>query len=355
MKKIFITGSTGHVGGQIVKELRSQGNHYIKVLVLEKDSIEHIAKYVDEIYYGSVTDKNSLIEGMKDIDEVIHCAGVITIGKENVELLHAVNIGGTQNMLEAAKECGVKKFVYTSSVHALPEGEKGSVIKELKPLDSNIIVGKYAKSKAEATNLVYEANTDGFETVVCMPSGVVGPGSYVKSHIGHVIASISRSSSIINIKGGYNYVDVRDLSAGIVSALEKGRAGECYILSGEYISVKEMNETIAKSLGLPKVKRSNISMNFLKMVAPLAEFIVKIKKQKPLLTSYSLHTLTANCNFDNSKAKNELGFTTRPLSESFKDEVAFMRENKMLESFISKKKKTVKGKRVTKGKKAYSK
>ena len=125
----------------------------------------------------------------------------------------------------------------------------------------------------------------------------------------------------VSLKGGYDFVDIRDVVEGIISCIEKGRKGECYILSGHYISIKDMlNET--RKLNNKKPRNIIIPSVLIKLITPIAEFVsINILKTKPLLTPYSFHVLQSNALFSNEKAKKELAYTTRDMSDTIRDTV----------------------------------
>ena len=132
---------------------------------------------------------------------------------------------------------------------------------------------------------------------------------------------------IAYVKGGYNFVDVRDVADATINAIEKGRAGEGYIVSGEPMSLKEMLITINKKLGRRKLPPV-LALWFVKSVVPLSNMYYKLKHKKPVFSKYSLYTLTSNANFNNEKARKELGFNPRDVREAICDAVDWFIENK---------------------------
>jgi dihydroflavonol-4-reductase len=132
------------------------------------------------------------------------------------------------------------------------------------------------------------------------------------------------------VKGGYDFVDVRDVAEGIVLAAKKGKSGNAYILSGEYYPIKKITDTICSVLGKKQIK-TILPLWFAKMTAPLAELYYKIKKQKPLFTSYSLYTLQSNSNFNSKKAQQELGYKLKfSLKQSIEDTYMWIKANNLI-------------------------
>lgn len=325
MTKCVVTGATGHIGYTLLKEL-IVGGYEITALVLENDDTSHIKDMPIKIICGDVCRLDDLTAAFTGADVVFHLAGIISIGQTDKALLHRVNVQGTRNVITACRASGVKKLVYTSSVHAIPEPESDVTISESRDFSPDLVVGDYAKSKAEATKLVLEANREGLVTVVVHPAGVIGPYAYKLSNMGQMIIDFLEGRLTAYIDGAYNFVDVRDVAHGIRLAAEKGAGGECYILAGEVITVKDLLDIVADAAG---VRRISLKMPLwlAKATAPLAEIYYDIRRQKPLYTSYSVYTLRTRCRFSSEKAVAQLGYSPRPITSSIRDTVEWLLQN----------------------------
>lgn len=328
MKKIFIvTGATGHLGSTIVRTLCELKLGEVRCLVLPNDDAAALKGLDCKIFFGDVTDKDSLrdIFSAQENDTifVIHCAAVVYIGSARNKKVREVNVNGVKNVVDAAFERKVEKFVHVSSVHAIPEGKKGSVIREIDSFSPKAVKGLYAKTKAEASQYVLDKAAEGLNACILHPSGIIGPNDYCRGHLTQMVIDFLDGRLVAGVKGGYDFVDVRDVAAAAVSALEKGEKGECYLLTGRFASVKETFDILSETSGKRKVK-TFLPRFLCKMFAPFAELYYKILKQPPLFTSYSLYTLGVNSNFDNSKAKEKLGFAPRPLQETLEDTVRWL-------------------------------
>ena len=218
---------------------------------------------------------------------------------------------------------GVKRLVYTSSVHAIPELPEGEVIREADHFEAADVVGLYAKSKARATQIVLDSVQRGLDAVIVHPSGIIGPNDYGKGHLTQLVVDYVNGKLGACVKGGYDFVDVRDVADGIVRAVDRGRCGECYILANRYYSVQELLGQLQQVGNLKKI-RCVLPKWFVNMVAPMAELYYKMRRTSPLFTRYSMHTLFSNANFSHEKADRELGYTTRSLKETLRDTVAFL-------------------------------
>ena len=321
--KCVVTGASGHIGNVLVRDLINK-NYDVKAFVLKSENVDYLKELNVEICYGDVRDLESLKEAFRGVDIVFHLAGIIYIGTVNKMFIYSVNIDGTKNVLQACREEKVKKLVYTSSVHAIPEKPKDEIITETKEFSEDKVKGIYAKTKAAATKYLIENVSQDLENnpeiIIVHPSGVIGPYEYIPSNLGQLVIDCANKKIGAYLDGGYNFVDVRDVANGIVLAAEKGKNGECYILAGHKVSVKELMKEIEKYTKV-KMPSFKIARWFAYATGFLSEIYYKIIKQKPLFTSYAVYTLGTNCNFSNEKAEKELGYTIRPIDETIKDTV----------------------------------
>ena len=185
-----------------------------------------------------------------------------------------------------------------------------------------------AKTKAEAAMYVMRAvKNRNLNACIIHPSGIIGPNDFGNSHLTELVKEVSNGKLIACVKGGYDFVDVRDVVDGIISACEKDNNGECYILSNRYIAIKELCDLICDVQGRKKMKMV-LPIGLAKLIAPFFEVYYNLKKQTPLFTKYSLYTLSSNANFSNEKAKEKLKFKNRDMKDTIKDTVEWMSKNK---------------------------
>lgn len=325
--KCIVTGATGHIGNVLVKELYDHG-YQIKMLVLPKDDVRFVEPY-GEIVSGNILDVAFLRRELRDVDIVFHLAGIVEIGSGKKKLLWNVNVQGTKNIVDVCLENKIRRLVYTSSVHAIEELPKGVVQTESNHFDPRLVKGTYAKTKAAATAYVLSKQHEGLEIVVVHPSGVIGPFDYKLSNVSQMFIDFLMGRLSAYLKGGYNFVDVRDLVFGIRRAAEVGRDGECYILSGSAITVKQLLDEIAFVSGRKRVK-TKLAYWFIFAMSYFAEAYYYIAKQKPLFTHYSIVVLHSNYLFSNEKAVRELGFRTRDIKDTIRDTMDFVTLNYLI-------------------------
>ena len=327
-EKIVVTGATGHIGNALLRELQKQKDEVV-AFVLKGEDTKCIEDLGCKIVYGDVQDINSLKEAFRGATMVFHLAGMIEIGSTNKKKLWQVNVEGTKNVWRACKEEKVKRLIYTSSVHAIPEKPKGEQIAETKTFSKDLVKGNYAKTKAEATAFLLSKAGEEVEIVIVHPSGVIGPYEYTVSNLGQLIIDCANKKIGAYLEGGYNFVDVRDVARGTVLVAQKGKAGECYILAGHQVSVKNLMQQIEKITKVPAPK-FKIARWFAYITGIFSECYSKIVKEKPLFTSYAVYTLGTNSNFTSKKAQEQLGYTIRPIEETIKDTIEwFQKQGKM--------------------------
>ncbi len=317
MAKCVMTGATGHVGYALLLELIDK---YEKPGILIRKDSKMFDGLNCEKFFGDVTDMASLEKAFEGAEVVYHSAGVIELKQGNEEMVYNVNVNGTKNVVEACKKCGVKKLVYMSSVDTYPPLPNGEQMTELSHYEPEILEGTYAKTKAEATQYVIDSNgKDGLETVIIQPSACIGPYDFKVSSIGEMVRMFIKGNFPVTLTfGKYNFIDVRDVAKASVLAEEKGKAGECYLICGDEMTVAEFLEVTAKATGrkAPKMKLHKWMAD---MSAPIMEVYYKVTDTTPLFTRYSIRKLVSNCNFSNAKAREELGFNPMSVEKSIKD------------------------------------
>lgn len=324
MKRTYIiTGANGHLGNTILRTIDKTKNQVRGLILPGEIPILAGVNY----YYGDVTQPQTLrplFENTSDSEVyVIHTAGIISIENNVSEKLRQVNVGGTKNIVDLCKEYRVKRLVYVSSVHAIPEGEKSDTLREISHFSPDEVIGGYAKTKAEATQIVLDAEKEGLDAVVVHPSGILGPYDNSGNHLVQLIKDYIKGKLPACVKGGYDFVDVRDVAAGCLLAAEKGKKGECYILSNKHYEIKDIL-AIAKTLGGGK-KIPVLPVWMAKMAEPFLRKAARLKNRRPLYTKYSLHTLTANDKFSHEKATKELGYHPRDIKTTIADTLFYIK------------------------------
>jgi dihydroflavonol-4-reductase len=345
----LLTGAAGYLGSNMSRQLLEQGKK-VRALVLNGDKARsHIPNGV-EIVDGDLLDTASLEQFFTvDADEydtvVYHMASWVALNPEWNEKVKAVNVDGTANILDMCIKHRVKKLVYVSSIGAIPDLPKGQTISEINHFDPDKVEGCYSKTKAMATQLVLDSGSgtgnyseaalkkrglEPFELKVSIvhPSGICGPGDFSFGFMTDFIAKAASGKMRIGVTGTFNAVDVRDLASATIAAADKGRPGECYILSNVEASCKDILKIVAECKGR-KYRGLIIPAGIASFAAGIFEALIKITGIKPkgifaFFTRFTIQNLVRNNNFSCAKAKNELGFKTRPFKESIEDNITWL-------------------------------
>lgn len=319
----IVTGAAGHLGGTLIRQLAERGDT-VRGLIMpgETGIVRSTAAYIQ----GDVTDPTSLEPLFADTEEsevvVIHCAGIISIAEKVTPALEAVNIRGTQNVIALCQAHHVQKLVYVSSVHAIPEGNPLRVIREAARFSPDWVEGAYAKTKASATQHVLDAAAGGLNVTVVHPSGILGPYDTSGNHMVQMVSDYVHGKLPAGIRGGYDFVDVRDVAAGCLAACEDSASGECYILSNRHYEVRELFAMIRSLRGGRRVPMLPVWLA--RLFAPLLGWIARLQHRRPLYTSYSLYTLTSNDRFSHDKATHMLNYQPRDLLDTLEDTIRWM-------------------------------
>ena len=314
---ILVTGATGHIGNVLIRKLVEKGEK-VRALVWRGEDTSPIQGLDVEPVEGDVLDPESLRAALKGVEKVFHLAGIISIMPGTNSLVRRVNVEGTRNMLAAARQAGVRRLVYTSSIHAIRRVPHGVLIDEQLPFDPENPYGAYDRSKAEASLEVQQAAADGLNAVIVCPTGVIGPYDFRDSEMGSVIRDAALGHTSPYVDGAYDFVDVRDVADGLILAEAKGRAGESYILSGQRISVRYLLETVREVTGRA-FTRVKIPFHLAEFAARFTPTYYIWSKAKPRFTPYSLEVLQSNSQISHTKATRELGYRPRTLYESITD------------------------------------
>lgn len=327
-QKYLVTGATGFLGRAVVAQLL-KNKAEIHALVMENDPLARELPQEVHSVVGDVCDENSLNRFFSGADRqtcVIHCAGIVSVASHPGDRIYRVNVGGTNNILRFCAEYGVRKLVYVSSVHAIPEKPKGTKITEDAVFSPKLVRGDYAKSKAIATALVFDVAKRGLNASVVFPSGIIGPGDSGKGSITNMLLSFLAGKLPVAVKGGYDFVDVRDVASGIAACAEHGLPGRGYILSGHYASIRDILEAAKKTLNLRRAV-SYMPICLARIVAPVYEKW-SLWKQNPLyFTPYAVAVLDSNGSFSRKAAADTFGYKPRSLQSTIRDTVLWLKGN----------------------------
>lgn len=322
---ILITGATGRIGNVLLKEYCKRGERP-RILVRKTSEMTAIQGCNFDPVIGDLLDPASIDAACKGVDGVFHLAGRVSISEYDANLTKDTNVIGTKNVVEACLKNKVKRLLYTSSIHAFSLPPEGQAINETTPLCLNSTRGAYDCSKAAATRYILDAvESRGLNAVIVAPTGVIGPFDYRPSLFGQGMINQVKAGLKTTIRGAYDYVDVRDVVSGIITAYEKGKTGEIYLLSGEQLDMTQYVQYLKEFSGI-KGETGFISSGLALLYAKFRSFFVRSSE----ITPYSVKTLLSNSKVSHEKATRELGYNPRPVKESLRDQYEWFKKMKML-------------------------
>ena len=312
---VVVTGGAGHIGANVVKALLNQGR---RVRVAYRKNRGLLADWDVEWVRVDVLDPESLVNAFTDAETVIHLAALISIEGDLNGRVTATNVDGARHAAQAALSCGVSRYVHVSSVHAFDHHPLNTPLDETRQAATHPKHNAYDRSKAFGEAQVRSVVADGLNAVIVNPTGVIGPLDSQPSRMGQVFLDLYHGTLPTLIDGGFDWVDVRDVALGILSAAERGRVGENYLLSGHYHTVLELAEMSERITG---VRRPRIvaPMWLARGWAPFQMGIDRMLKRPLLYTPESLEALRGNRQISHAKAASELQYAPRAIEDSIRD------------------------------------
>ncbi|MBC8352538.1 MAG: NAD-dependent epimerase/dehydratase family protein [Planctomycetes bacterium] len=310
----LVTGATGFVGNNVVRLLRNAGEN-VRVLVRESSNRRPLAGLELEVVGGDVCDIESVRGAMKGISQVVHAAARVHIGWTGLEAHRATNFEGTRNIAIAAREANAK-MVHVSSVDALGVGSRDLPADEESPRQGKIPCS-YVISKREAEEAFLAEVNRGLEGVVVNPGFMLGPWDW-KPSSGRMLLQVAQRFTPCAPAGGFSACDVRDVAAGILSALARGTPGSNYILGGENLTYKELWKRIAIITGgTPPFCHAGPMLRC--VVGCAGDVIGKLTGREPDINSAAVGMSTLYHYYSIARAQTELGYVVRPIEESIAD------------------------------------
>ena len=317
-KFISITGGAGHLGSCLITLLLEK-NYYVNALYYHsKPTVIH--PNLNWIK-GDVLKPDTLKELLKNTSVLIHAAGIISIGDKNESEVYQINVKGTEHLIDACLNQNVK-MIYISSCAAVIETKKKEVYTENRPYKTKDHF-LYDWTKATAEKKVLKAIENfSLAAFIIRPTAIVGPPDHKPSHFGQSIIDMANYKIPFITTGGYNIVDVRDLSQTIINSISLGKQGEIYLVGGNYFTIKQIAE-----IANPKKYFISIPIPLLIATIPFIKIAKKIFSLAWPITKESLITLKLAPNqMDCYKAKTVLNHSVRPITETIQDLLTWYRK-----------------------------
>ena len=325
--KVFVTGGTGFIGSNVIERLAQDG-HELRCLVRKTSDVRLLQEVGATLITGDVTDKASMLEGMRGCDWVVHLAAVYETWVPDRQIYTDVNVYGTRNVLECALEAGVSKVVHvsTSAVYGKPADC---------PFTEDSPVGperfcEYAQSKYDGDLIAWELyERKALPLIVIYPGAVLGPrddkatGRYIQNQIRRRVPARVFTETV------YTWVHVRDVADIIVRALDKeGNIGEKYLAGNHRLSYQEFVEMICDISGAP-LPRLRLPNALVRICAAILTWLAKLTRRPPLLDMSvdQIKMMGEDLQFDGSKAEADLGIAYTPIRTAVEEAIATYKEH----------------------------
>ncbi|MCO5235053.1 MAG: SDR family oxidoreductase [Chitinophagaceae bacterium] len=325
---LLVTGGTGYIGSKLVVQLAQTGQD-IRVLCRSTPTLPEFQKSNIKIFKGDITDPGSLKTALNGVSRVYHLAAYARTWAKDPTVYHRLNVKGTENVLTAASAAGVQKVVYTSTAGVIgPSGDRPMT--ETDPRVTGFF-NLYESTKSEAEAVALDFAKQGMEVCILNPSRIYGPGFDTGSNpITKIVELyIKRKWKLIPGSGGdigsYPFID--DVVNAHISAMEKGRSGERYILGGVNASFNDLISVIKKVSGVD-MKLRHVPFFALNALSYLMLWNAKLTGKFPMITPDWVAKYKYHWALDSSKAEKELDYKIRPLEEGIRETVEWLRQNR---------------------------
>jgi dihydroflavonol-4-reductase len=322
--RALVTGATGFVGAAVARALVREG-WQVRALARPGSDRRNIQALPVEVSEGNLADRPSLERALSGCEALFHVAADYRLGAPDPSQLYQTNVEGTRNILEAARQAGVRRVVYTSSVATVGIPADGSPGNEDTPVGVADMIGHYKRSKFLAEQMVRETVLPGLPVVIVNPSTPIGPGDVKPTPTGRVILDAAAGRMPAYVDTGLNIVHVDDVAAGHLLAFQRGRPGERYILGGEDMTLREILFEIAQLMGR-KPPRIRLPTAVVFPIAYVAEAVAWVTGRPGRVTLEGVRMSRKRMFFSSDKARRELGYQWRPPAEALRDAIAWLRE-----------------------------
>lgn len=316
-KKTFVTGGSGHVGANLVRALLERGVA-VKALVRPRSNNAALDGLDLERVEGDLRDPASLARALDGCDRLYHVAAFVSLRRGDQQEVFDVNVTGTKNVLAAAEQAGVERSVFCSSFGAVGHNPTGGASDEsftVNPFDTHL---DYELSKAISELEVHRAVHRGMDVRIVNPCGIVGAHDYKPSSVGQTILDFANKKMPAYVPGQFEFVAVRDVVDGHLLAMERGRPGQRYILSGGQLTLDQILDHLSQLCGIKK-PALRIPVGLMLPMAYVSSFLLRTfaPHRPPRFTPGTIRILNGGKHADVEKARRELGFAPTPVLDAF--------------------------------------
>jgi dihydroflavonol-4-reductase len=320
----FVTGATGFLGSHVARVLAEQGAK-LRLLVRTTSDLRNIADLNADRVVGDLRDPASIEKSLAGCDALFHVAADYRLWVRDPEQMYRSNVEGTRGLIEAARKHGVRRIVYTSSVATMGFSSNGTLADEDSPVSLANMIGPYKRSKFMAEQVAFEAARSGVDVVVVNPTTPIGEGDLKPTPTGRIVMDFLKRKFPAYVDTGLNLVDATECARGHIQALEKGRAGQRYILGGENLTLKQILDRLASITGLPS-PRVKLPYVFALAAGVLDETVTgRILRREPRATIDAVRMGRKKMFITSAKAERELGWRTTPVDGALRRSVEWFR------------------------------
>jgi len=318
--KVFLTGSTGFVGGHVARAYAAEGAE-LRLLTRATSNRTTIEGLKAELVVGDLRQPESLRTALRGCDALVHVAADYRLWVRDPREMYAANVDGTRDLLRIAREEGVAKVVYTSSVATMGFKTDGSIVDESTPVSLKDMIGPYKRSKFMAEQEAIAAAKAGQHVMILNPTTPIGPGDAKPTPTGRIVVDFLNRKFPAYVDTGLNLVDVREVARMHVVALDRGTPGDRYILGGENLTLKQILDRMSAITGLPSPKRKvphAVAMTF----AFFDEMITgRMLGKEPRATVEAVRMGKKFMFASSAKAERELGFKAVPIYNALRSSI----------------------------------
>jgi dihydroflavonol-4-reductase len=326
----FVTGATGFLGSHVARALLAEGAE-LRVLVRPTSELRNIADLKAERVTGDLRDPGSIEKALSGCEVVFHVAADYRLWVRDPAEMYRSNVEGTRTLLEAARKQGARRVVYTSSVATMGFGSNrhaaGYLTSEDSPVSLDEMIGHYKRSKFMAERVAFEAAKSGMDVVIVNPTTPIGERDVKPTPTGRIVLDFLKRKFPAYVETGLNLVDATECARGHIQALEKGKAGERYILGGENLTLKQILDRLAAITGLksPTVKLPYV---FAFATGVVDEMVTgRLMGREPRATIDAVRMGRKMMFVSSAKAERELGWRMVPVDGALRRSVEWFRAN----------------------------
>ena len=322
----FVTGATGFLGSHVARVLADQGAD-LRLLVRPTSNLKNLEGLKAETATGDLRDAASLSKAISGCDTVFHVAADYRLWVRDPDEMYRSNVEGTRAILDAGRKSGVRRVVYTSSVATMGFTSNGTPADEDSPVALADMIGHYKRSKFMAEPVAIEAGRSGLHVVTVNPTTPIGEQDIKPTPTGRIVVDFLQRKFPAYVETGLNLVDVRECARGHVSALERGKSGERYILGGENLTLKQILDKLGRITGLPSPK-VKLPYVFAFAAGVVDEAITgRMLKREPRVTVDTVRMGKKKMFASSDKAERELGWKIVPIDDALRRAVEWFRAN----------------------------